>query len=207
MMCSGFRPKRAEPDSSFQGFPLGVGSGGSPVRRRPRDDKWPVTRRDRRTRIPGGEPTVMRDISWEFPGAGFAQCAGRVPEMSVDSKAKEQLEAKLLSHIAAGHDVKNTIAFAAESGVNHPNKAKLLNDVVKSLKASRIVEAKQVNKQTVILSKEGKRWVKEGSPEYQIFMALEEPMDKGESGEDRFVEIGFVITWVHVWVMCLTILN
>jgi len=99
-------------------------------------------------------------------------------EMS-DNEAKQALESELLSHLAKGKEVANTIDFAnGLTSVQHPKKVKLLHDVIKSLKANKLVTATSKSEQVPVLTKEGERWAKEGSPEYQLFTALREPMDK-----------------------------
>mmetsp|Transcript_7951 Transcript_7951/g.15540 ORF Transcript_7951/g.15540 Transcript_7951/m.15540 type:complete len:509 (+) Transcript_7951:135-1661(+) len=99
--------------------------------------------------------------------------------MDKKDAAKQQLEKELLQFLAAGEQVKNSKEWAeTKSTVTHPDAANLLNDVVKSLLANGMVEAKQKVTQKPVLSKEGERWLKEGSPEFQIYGKLETPLDQ-----------------------------
>eukprot|EP00466_Bigelowiella_natans_P008634 jgi/Bigna1/50830/estExt_Genewise1.C_980005 len=99
--------------------------------------------------------------------------------MSGADQVKKELELALLTCLSKQESIANSLEFATGlTSITHPNKPKLLIDVIKSLKASRIVEAKSVTKQVSVLTKDGDRWLEEGAPEIQILKILETPMDK-----------------------------
>eukprot|EP00467_Chlorarachnion_reptans_P008288 CAMPEP_0114506606 /NCGR_PEP_ID=MMETSP0109-20121206/11516_1 /TAXON_ID=29199 /ORGANISM="Chlorarachnion reptans, Strain CCCM449" /LENGTH=470 /DNA_ID=CAMNT_0001685203 /DNA_START=344 /DNA_END=1753 /DNA_ORIENTATION=- len=102
--------------------------------------------------------------------------------MGTLEEAKQGLEKELLSYLATNGPISSTIDYVEKSSrVGFPpktNRVEVLHNLLKSLKALGMVEIKSSTKQVPVLTKDGEKWVAEGSPEFQIYAALTGPMEK-----------------------------
>nr|CAD1842391.1 unnamed protein product [Ananas comosus var. bracteatus] len=76
-------------------------------------------------------------------------------------------DAALLVFLQTHDEISDSYDFAASLGVTHTD----LENLIKSLKGFEIVNAKEITRDNWVLTKKGKSYVVNGSPEVQFFLA------------------------------------
>eukprot|EP00250_Pteridium_aquilinum_P018121 c23955_g1_i1 orf=1059-2546(-) len=82
--------------------------------------------------------------------------------------SESSAEDSVLGYLQTHDEISNSEEFAASQGVDHNE---LLN-VIKSLHGFSLVEAKDIKKETWVLTDEGKTYASSASPEVQVFEAV-----------------------------------
>nr|CAD1826997.1 unnamed protein product [Ananas comosus var. bracteatus] len=77
-------------------------------------------------------------------------------------------EDALLGFLQTHDEISDSHDFAASLGVAHTD----LENLIKSLKGFEIVDAKEITRDSWVLTEEGKSYVVNGSPEVQFFLAI-----------------------------------
>ncbi|KAJ0239238.1 Phenylalanine--tRNA ligase alpha subunit [Hirschfeldia incana] len=79
-------------------------------------------------------------------------------------------EAAILGFLQYNESIPDSGTFAAEQNLDHEE----VKNVVKSLQGFLYIEAKELKRETLVLTDEGKKYAEEGSPEFHFFSAVPE---------------------------------
>ncbi|KAJ4890847.1 putative phenylalanine--tRNA ligase alpha subunit [Raphanus sativus] len=79
-------------------------------------------------------------------------------------------EAAILGFLQNNESIPDSGNFAAEHNLDHEE----VKNVIKSLQSFRYIEAKELKRETLVLTDEGKKYAAEGSPEFHFFSAVPE---------------------------------
>ncbi|KAL0653599.1 hypothetical protein Bca4012_096290 [Brassica carinata] len=79
-------------------------------------------------------------------------------------------EAAILGFLQNNESIPDSGKFAAELNLDHEE----IKNVIKSLQGFRYIEAKELKRETLVLTDEGKKYAAEGSPEFHFFSAVPE---------------------------------
>ncbi|KAI3798557.1 hypothetical protein L1987_33834 [Smallanthus sonchifolius] len=90
------------------------------------------------------------------------------PSSAVASSVKRMAEEAVLGFLEKNDEIKDSGDFAAEKGISHEE----IVNVIKSLNGFRFVDAQDIKKERWQLTAEGKTYAANGSPEFQLFMAV-----------------------------------
>ncbi|XP_031278585.1 phenylalanine--tRNA ligase alpha subunit, cytoplasmic isoform X1 [Pistacia vera] len=113
-------------------------------------------------------------------------------------------EEAILGYLEHNEQIADSGVFAAERQLDHND----VVNVIKSLHGFRYVDAQNIKRETWVLTDEGRKYAAEGSPEFQLFMAvpqegsiskdeLQKKLDPAvfkigcsQAGKNRWVEMG-----------------
>lgn len=74
----------------------------------------------------------------------------------------------ILGYLASHDEIPDSGLFASQHGLHHND----VVNVIKSLHGFRYIDAQDINRESWVLTDEGKKYAAEGSPEVQLFLAI-----------------------------------
>ncbi|KAJ6846784.1 phenylalanine--tRNA ligase alpha subunit, cytoplasmic-like [Iris pallida] len=84
------------------------------------------------------------------------------------SDLKARAEREILGFLQTHEEIADSHQFASDVGIDHAE----IESVIKSLSAFQFVDSKDIKKDRLLLTEEGKTYAANGSPEFQVFMAV-----------------------------------